>query len=120
MPAVGGLRTEAAARPGLQALAPHQPAHAALAAGMTARPQFMRQAHAPGGATLLDAHGLPFRAQTGILLRARAGAAAPVVGRAARHAQQGAAPRDPMLRCQLLDVHAAVFHARERMPKDFF
>ena len=107
MPALGGLRTEDAARAGVEIFGPHQPAHAALAAKVTARPQFAGQADAPVGAALLDEHGLHFLAQTGILLLARAGAAAPVVVSAARYVQQGAEHRDRMLGSQLLDGRAA-------------
>ena len=87
--------------------------------GGMASPQFVRQADAPAGAALLDQHGLQFLAQPGILFLARAFALASGVVTTARHAQQGAEHRDPMLRCQLLNVRAAIVHGRERMPKDF-
>ena len=100
-------------------MGPPQPADAALAAGVTARPQFARQTNAPVGVALGDEHGLHFLAQTGILLLARAGAAAPVVITAARHVQQGAEHRDPMIGGQLLEVRVAVVHGCERRPNEF-
>ena len=78
--------------------------------GGMASPQFVRQADAPAGEALLDQHGLQFLAQPGILFLARAFALASGVVTTARHAQQGAEHRDPMLLGQPPDVRVAVLH----------
>lgn len=70
----------------------------------------MRQTNATIGAVLLEEHALHFKAETGILLLARAGTAPSFVITAARHAQQGAEHLDPMLGSQLLDARVEVIH----------
>jgi hypothetical protein len=88
--ALSGLRSEAAARAHAQALVLHQPAHAALAASVAAGLQFMGQPDASVRPPARDKSGHQGFGQTGILLLARAGAAAG--GSSANRRRTGVAP----------------------------